>query len=73
MSVLALFKTGGTTAKTRGAICLFIGYLALFVMDPDAAVDINHGVFYKCKFLFNLFSGETCSSKWTKSYQLSCD
>lgn len=43
MAVLSLVKTGGTPAKTRGAICLFIGYLALFVMDPDSSIDANHG------------------------------
>lgn len=38
-------KNNGSSSKTRGVICLIIGYLVLFVMDSDVESAELHGNF----------------------------
>uniref|UniRef100_A0AC35UA77 Zinc transporter 5 n=1 Tax=Rhabditophanes sp. KR3021 TaxID=114890 RepID=A0AC35UA77_9BILA len=42
VALISFVKGTDTTSKTRGVICLLVGFLALVVMDPDRTVQSNH-------------------------------
>lgn len=43
IAVLMFIKGSESAAKTRGVLCLVIGYIVLFIMDSDSFVESNHG------------------------------
>ncbi len=42
IALTAVIHGSGSPAKTRGAVCIGIGFLALLLMDSDASVEQNH-------------------------------
>uniref|UniRef100_A0A0N4ZFN1 Proton-coupled zinc antiporter SLC30A5 n=1 Tax=Parastrongyloides trichosuri TaxID=131310 RepID=A0A0N4ZFN1_PARTI len=42
MALTSFIKGTETTSKTRGILCLILGFVALFFMDPDTTVEVNH-------------------------------
>lgn len=55
IAILAVVKGSGNASKTRGVICLIIGYAALFIMDSDSSVELNHSMRFFESAIFCLF------------------
>jgi zinc transporter 5/7 len=45
IAMMSLVNGSGSAAKTRGLICLVVGWFVLFIMDSDASIPTNHGFY----------------------------